>query len=266
MSRSNPTPQNPAQHFMEWSGSEGTLNWYSKEQQKRINVPLPFEFLVLDELSTITGYSKRDQSGYWSNEVRNITKDELTVRTKHGTAQVGLYKDLADVRAKGAKYAKSIYIIHKKSDGEWIMGNLKAVGSALSAWIEFSGTCVVQNGKVRMTKGAKEEAPTGDFYPPVFEYLHADADEDYEAIAQDKILQVYLSQYLARQVEPEVAAPEPEDNETTTDKRTDIGQGTPSRSNSIEGVQNKDKAGNGAEGITIEDLEGEPVNLDEIPF
>jgi hypothetical protein len=195
MSRSNPQLTNPAGRFFEWSGSTGTLNFYDKEKQERINVPLPFSFLPLDELSTMVGYSKRDESGYWSNEIRNITKDTLIVRTKHGIAEQGLYNELANVRSKGAKYAKSIYIAYKTREG-WEIGNIKAHGSALSAWIEFSKTCRPENGKVTMTKGEAQDAPTGQFFAPVFTYEASSKDEDIEAFELDKQLQTYLEQYL----------------------------------------------------------------------
>ena len=197
MSRSNPTLTNPATRFFEWKGSTGTLEFYDKEQEKRITVPLPFSFLPLDELATITGYSSRAKSSYWSNEVRNIKNDSLTVRSKNGVEQEGLYDTLADVRAKGAKYAKSIYIAYKTKAG-WQIGNIKAHGSALSSWIDFTGSYIPQNGKVTLTRGDVLQTPKGDdYYPPVFQYESATAEEDGIAISLDRELQTYLNTYLA---------------------------------------------------------------------
>ncbi len=196
MSRSNPNITNPASHFMEWSGGKGELSYYDKETKENVKVKLPFEFLVLDELATVTGYNKLDKKSYYSNEVRNVSKEELTVKVAGVTRQTGLYKDLADVRAKGGKYAKSVYLAHKVGD-DYIIDNFKAAGSALSAWIDFSKGNVVANGKVIMTRGEKQESGVGDFYPPAFEYVSATPEEDSQAIALDKVLQVYLSQYLA---------------------------------------------------------------------
>jgi hypothetical protein len=193
MSRSNPTLTNPAQHFLTWK--DGRLSWYSKERDARVPVKFPFEFMVIDQLATITGYSKRDKSGYWSNEVRNVTKEEFIVRTKHGIAQSGLYKELADIRAKGAKYAKSIYIVHKVGEG-YIIGNIKASGSALTAWIEFSDTCKVEHGKIRLTGAKQETGELGDYFSPVFEWDHTTPEEDQIAIDMDSELQAYLRQYF----------------------------------------------------------------------
>lgn len=259
MSRSNPQLTNPATRFFEWKGQEGHLEFYDKEQEKRINVPLPFTFLSLDELSTIVGYSKRDESGYWSNEVRNVTKDMFVVRTKHGIAQQGLYNDLATVRSKGAKYAKSIYIAYKTREG-WEIGNIKAHGSALSAWIEFSKTCRPQNGKVTIARGEAQDAPTGQFYPPVYTYESSSREEDAVAMELDRELQTYLESYLKQppitDVEDEIVNGVQEPVVVTDD----IVQ--PSRSQKQEEKREDEEI----KEIVHEVIEDEPINLDEIPF
>lgn len=200
MSRSSPTLTNPAAHFYEWKAGAGKLHYYDKEKATNIEIKLPFEFLVLDELATITGFSRPDNASYYSNEVRNSAKEEFTVKLKGQVRYVGLYKNDQQIvqTPKAAKYTKSIYIAHKEGEG-FIIANLKApVGSALSAWIDFTQKHKVQNGKIILTKGEPLETPNGDtYYPPHFEYVSASKEEDAAAIALDKDLQVYLSQYLA---------------------------------------------------------------------
>lgn len=196
MSRSNPTPTNPAKRFFKWSGSKGKLVYYDKEKQVEVEVSLPFEFLVLDQLATITGYNEQDQSNYWSNEVRSVAKEELTVRTAKGTKEIGLYKDLTDVRSKGAKYAKSVYISYKDGDG-FQLGNLKASGAALTAWIELSNKHQVENGKIVLTGAEEAKKGATTYFVPLFEWKNSDSTEDEVAIELDKELQVYLSQYLS---------------------------------------------------------------------
>lgn len=196
MSRSNPTPSNPARRFFTWKGSKGALVYWDKENAKEVEVKLPFEFLPLDQLATITGFCEPDESSYWSNEVRSVAREELTVKTARGTKQTGLYKDLADVRSKGAKYAKSIYLAYKE-DGEFVIGNLKASGAALTAWIELGNICKPENGKVILTGSEEAKKGATTYFTPKFEYSSADLDENEIAIDLDKELQVYLSQYLA---------------------------------------------------------------------
>lgn len=238
MSRSNPTPQNPAKRFFKWSGSKGELVYYDKEKQEEITVKLPFSFLVLDQLATMTGFSEQDGSQYWSNEVRSTAKEEFAVKTSKGTKQTGLYKDLADVRSKGAKYAKSIYIAFKDGKDGFVIGNLKASGAALTAWIEFSNKNVVSLGKITVT--GSEEAKKGAtvYHIPTFEWSNADTDEDEIAKELDKELQVYLSLYLSapqfdRNSQEELATPEQE-----ADFQSKVAKG----------------------------FGGEPVDLDDIPY
>lgn len=197
MSRSNPTLTNPATRFFEWKGGEGKLQFYDKEKQESINVPLPFSFLPLDELSTITGYDKAEKSGFWSNEVRDITKDELIVRSKSGIRSQGTYKNSQGVvqMPRGANYTKSIYIAYRTRDG-WQIGNLKASGSALSAWIEFGKNHKPETGKVTMSRGDVQESSVGEFYPPQFKFDASSGEEDAIAVNLDKELQIYLEQYL----------------------------------------------------------------------
>lgn len=254
MSLSNPTLTNPAQHFFEWGGKDGQLTWYDKENQKKVQVKLPFSFIVLDQLSTITGYSKQNESGFWSNEVRNIKKDDLYVKTKKGAFEAGLYDTLTHTLKGGGKFAKSIYIAHKIKD-DWVIGNIKASGSALSAWIEFTKRYNVESGKINMARGEAQDAPTGQFYPPVFTWEKW-SDEEYKAALElDKELQVYLSSYLS--------APKVDDD----------GYGLSGH----EGASNEQQADferrkadafgtNQPVDTVIEDIGDEPINLDDIPF
>ncbi len=196
MSRSNPTSTNPAKRFFRWSGSEGQLSYYDKDKKKDVKIDLPFSFLVLDQLATITGFCEQDSSSYWSNEVRSVAKEEFIVRTSKGAKQTGLYSALTDVRSKGAKYAKSIYVAYKEGD-DYVIGNIKASGAALTAWIELSGKCIVTNGRI-VLKGSEEATKGATKYQiPVFEWDHSTPEEDSLAVELDKELQIYLNQYLS---------------------------------------------------------------------
>lgn len=223
MSLSSPTLQNPAEHFFEWKGGTGTLSFYDKEKKESVIVPLPFTFIVLDQLHTITGYDKMSKSGYWSNEVKDIRRDEFTLRTKGGVKYVGPYKNEQGIvmMPKGANYTKSVYIAHQNKAGEWIMGNIKLSGSARGAWFDFSKAHSVENGKITITKGDKETSPVGDYYPPVFNWAKWDDEEYHSAVILDKLLQQYLTQYLAAPKYDDNAEPISEDN------FEDLGKATP---------------------------------------
>ncbi len=86
MSRSNPTENltSPCKHYFEWDADKGAFKYYDKEKKENVEVPLPFKFIVLDELNTIKGFYKEKKSSFWANEIRDTKKDILTVRTKLG--------------------------------------------------------------------------------------------------------------------------------------------------------------------------------------
>jgi len=205
MSRSNPTAKNPATRFMQWRGGEdggGRITWYDKEAEEEKEVDLPFTFLVLDEFHTITGFSEKDHSGFWSNEVRDL-KDELVVKTKSGTIARGKYDDIKDkIKALGAKYTKSVYIAFKDETGEFVIGNIKIGGAALTAWIEFQGKFDVNQVAVMVTeKPKKAKKGSTTYFVPVFEARNVSDATNNAAIALDKELQQYIGTYLSRKPE-----------------------------------------------------------------
>lgn len=213
MSLSSPTLQNPSEHYFEWKGGDGHIEFYDKEKQQRITVPFskakPFEFIVLDQLNGITGWSDQDNSGIWSNETRS-TRDEFTVRTRKGVKYVGPYKNeqgLSQVAGFGAKYVKIVYIAHKNSAGNYIMGRIGLTGAALNAWIDFTKAHSVTSGKVQVTGKQEEKKGATTFQVPVFESVKWTDDEYAEAVVLDKLLQNYLSQYLTAPKYDENAEP-----------------------------------------------------------
>jgi hypothetical protein len=270
MSLSRPIAQNPAQRFMDWSGSRGELSYWDKEKSERIPVKLPFKFIVLDELHTITGYSDADQSGFWSNENRK-TSDDFTVRTKRGVKYVGPYKDgrsPAPLTPQGSKYTKSVYIAQKLGD-EWVLSNLKLSGAALTAWIDLTtkhrleGKIVALVGSTEGTKGATK------FQIPTFEYGGDPDDATLQiAVSLDTKLQAYLDTYLS--------APKFDDTDTSDAFENiddDETKATPEQLAEFESLKSK-KLETKPEpeqdvynrAAVTEAFGDEPINLDDIPF
>lgn len=207
MSRSNNTSTiNPTTRWFEWSGSTGQLKYYDRDKGENIFIELPFRFLVLDQLSTVTGYSDETQSGIWANEVRDLRLEPLTVRTKQGTIGTGLYDTVKSL--KGVRFTKSIYIAYYGDEGELLIGNLKATGASLSAWIEFSRGKNVYDGAVSLTKSVQAKKGATKYFIPVFEVVDKiTEDTNSKAVELDKKLQRYLNEYLAFEpVEQEVGS------------------------------------------------------------
>lgn len=218
MSLSNPQSKNPATRFMQWRGGEeggGRVTYWDKEAEQEVEVALPFSFIVLDELNTITGFSERDQSGFWSNEVRNLQSDQLIVRTKSGIKERGKYADIADkIKAGGAKYAKSVYVAFKDDSGELAIGNIKIAGAALTAWIEFEKKFDVSQCAVFITETPKRaKKGKNTYFVPIFEGQNMSEATKSEAVALDQELQQYLNSYFQREPDLDDSEQEEVDDE-----------------------------------------------------
>lgn len=206
MSRSKPTDdaRNPVTRFYEWQGSTGKIKWYDKEAKEQKTVELPFSFLVLDQLNTITGFSDGRHSGLWSNEVRSTHTDQLTVRSKAGIEFQGLYSDM---NVQGAKFAKSVYVAVKDKSGKLELANFKISGAALGPWIEFCKSVDVMKYGIAITGSKDGKKGANEFKIPVYNKIEVSSEADAEATELDKVIQDYLDVYLTRRPSASVAAP-----------------------------------------------------------
>ncbi len=211
MSRSNPNSatQNPSQRWHEWKGGDGQLEWYDRETKKSVPVKLPFKFLVLDTLSTITGYSNK-HGGIGSNEVRDVRTDPLLVKFfKAGNIANGLWSNIKEkVGYNDGKFTASVYIAYRENkDAPLQIGNIKMAGCALSPWFDFKKKhqAEINDKAVTMTAGEEVTVGTGKsaivFTPPVFTVSEISAETNAEAVALDKELQEFLAGYLKRPVD-----------------------------------------------------------------
>jgi len=202
MSRSNNVELiNSAQRFYEWQGSTGKLKYFDKskgEKGENVLVNLPFTFLVLDRLSSIKGFSDADQSGFWSNEIRDIKKDTLTVRTKKGIVATGLYSTLAPILNQGAQFNQSVYIAVKEEKKITIC-NIAMTGSAIGAWIDLCKGKNIYKYAITITSAKPMKKGATNYFIPVFK-LNPNISEDTEGqcVLLDKHLQEYLTAYFAR--------------------------------------------------------------------
>lgn len=224
MSRSNPQAErapNPASpYFFEWGGGEGILRRYDKKLEKNVAVPLPFGFLVLDELSTITGFNKRAKTGLYANEVRDVTANPLVVKI-HGQGIIanGLYAAIKEeVKRNGGHFACSTYIAFRETkDGPLRIGNIRMTTSSLMPWIEFrkaSGEDLFKKA-VKMTRGDQQTTGANDYYEPNFKLVDCSKESSEEAVALDRTLQKFLAEYLIRNKAQEEAQTEPATRKTT---------------------------------------------------
>lgn len=204
MSRSNNvTVINPAKYFFEWAGGkeQGYFYYFDKTEGKKKKINLPFRFLVLDTLSTITGFSDSDNSGIWSNEVRDTKTTPFVVKTKNGVIKEGIYKEISDsIKNAGADYTASVYVAYM-DNGEMVIAHLKLKTTALSAWYDFNKK-LRQTGKsiysVAVSVNESTEGKKGSvmYRTPVFSEIPASEESERKAKELDRELQDYLNRYL----------------------------------------------------------------------
>src|SRR3990167_776012 len=201
MSISNPNEElkNPAQKFFEWSGSKGLFKYYDKELKQNIDVPFPFTFLVLCTKVTTKGYSDALQSGFWSNEISNISKDTMTVRSKRGIEMIGTWAEIkAKMASDGVEYCQSVYIGIKIDGKNLGLANIQMKGSALNNWINFCKDNDTMKCAVTVKKATPAKKGATNYFEPVFEAIKITEKTNEEAIALDVSLQEYLKAYFAK--------------------------------------------------------------------
>lgn len=221
MSRSNPVDllTNPASKFYKWDSDNACFSYFDKTlgekdasgktKGENVLVPLPFNFLVLDQLSCVRGFNEPQQKSYYSNEVRNLSADIITVKSKNTVEKSGLYADVKTLL--GAKFCQSVYIGFKNAAKKLEIQNIQLTGAALNAWIEFLKTNKINEIAVSVASSVKKKKGRNEYNEPVFKALKITDAVNAEAIELDKQLQEYLTVYLAKNASAPAAT-----TETTT--------------------------------------------------
>jgi hypothetical protein len=190
---------NPATKFIDWKSNEKCFSYYDKEEAKNVLIPLPFTFLVLDELHTIKGWNDATSSNIYSNEVKFISKEVMTVKPFKGNdIAKGIYKDIKEkIVAAGGHYTKSIYIMLE--DGT--LANIQLKGSAVQKWGDFSQKTKSRFADEWVTVANVEEGKKGavKFTTPLFSFQKSlTADESNLADTAFNTLETYLKAYLVK--------------------------------------------------------------------
>jgi hypothetical protein len=208
MSLSEPRLKNPASKFISWSGSKGKFYYFDKERgEKGENVFFenPIYIVPLDELNTIKGFHDKSQSGIYSNEVKNLSKETLIVKAfKGGSIATGLYKDIKG-NLEGGDFAKSIYaafinIMEDKTTYLELV-NISFHGSSLGPWIDAKIS--VDAGNVIVLSPSKDELKKGTtiYFAPKVVKSKVRQDILDKCVQMDKDLQGYLKGYFEKPIE-----------------------------------------------------------------
>lgn len=206
---------NPATKFIDWKSNDKSFSFYdknlaselkakgkSKDEIKElatVKIPLPFKFLALDEMHTVKGWSDSCQSAIYSNEVKFISKEILTVKPFKGNEIAkGLYSEIKEkVKVAGAHYVKSIYIMLE--DGS--LANLQLKGASCQSWGDFTNKkhSRLPDEWVTVKKSIEGKKGAVKYFTPNFEFEKSLSES--EMILADEafgILEVYLKAYLVK--------------------------------------------------------------------
>ena len=223
MSRSNPQEHgstNPAVVWFEWNGEKGHIRYYDKEAKRNIDVPVPFGFMLLDQLATVRGWHDASDSGIYANEVKDTRTDVLVVKAfKGGVIAEGLYAEIKDrVNRAGGQFVANCYIAFKHDGGILKIGALRFKGAALGAWMEFSKVHRTELIEQAVTITGAVEGKKGriTFYTPTFALKVPSPESHAAAVALDRTLQEYLSGYL-KHTRKDPAAPARQDVDPPAD-------------------------------------------------
>jgi hypothetical protein len=203
VSRSNPSEHlsNPSTRWFEWNGEAGLIRYYDKDKKENVDVPLPFTFLLLDQLGSVRGWHDASGSGIYSNEVKDTTKEPLVVKAfKGGTIAEGLYREIKDrCNTAGGSFNANCYLAFKDGDSLEI-GCLRFKGAALGAWMDFSREHRGDLYKIAIKIDDFTEGKKGRivFRVPAFKALPVSDQTNADAEMLDEELQTFLSSYLTR--------------------------------------------------------------------
>ena len=196
--------QNPTSKFMEWKSNDKSFSYYNKEIKDNVLVKMPLTFLVLEEYSTVKGYSDQHKTGIYSNEVLDTDDEEMEVKTYKGRLIAkGLYKDIKGVvKTAGGNYFKSIYAVTK--DGELV--NLSFKGAAVSKWSNLTEKGAWKRLKdewVTVEDVEKHKKGTVEYTTPNFKFNTSLSETEFNMVAEKGTeLKEWLGRYFSKKEEP----------------------------------------------------------------
>lgn len=193
----NEKPLNPSCFFAKWQSDTKAFVYYDKNQKTNVVIE-NLTFLILNELISITGFDSKNNCGIYSNEVQDLNKQTLTVKSfKGGLLLEGIYSKIKNELDKyDARFTLSVYIAIKINE-RLTIANLQLSGAPLGAWFDFKKTgnnktdiyrkAVSVNGFLPKKKGSN------NYNIPTFALKNISTEMENEASTLQKQLKQYLN-------------------------------------------------------------------------
>lgn len=218
--------KNPAQRYYKWSGGikkevklpnggtaeqvEGALTYYDStlpEDEQNVRVKLPFNFCILEQTRSITGFSPTPGSKirYYSNEV--VGYEDIFVvsrRDETGSHEIlrGRYGDIKPKLPQGARLQINLYIYNPSTKQ---IERINLNGSALAAFIEMSKkqkNAIYERMCTMESSGETKKNGTVTYMPPVFSLSsNKYSDDEMKVLTEQDRLVVDYMDYRHKQNE-----------------------------------------------------------------
>ena len=208
MSRTNKTldgPVHPCKLWLQWS-SDGSIwkAWNKEKKENEYFATEPLRFIVLDVLSTLSGFNQKANKGYYSNELRSL-KDKFRLMCDGHLMAEDTWQNIK-ASFSDVKFTASVYVMVKGGDiADYTLANLKLSGASLGSWIEFvrqsGGTrALYENIVVGVDRVDSGKTGKVEYTFPVFAIKGKTLSDEASAKADelDISLQGYLDAYFNR--------------------------------------------------------------------
>lgn len=164
----------PAKKYIQWSGKRGCFSYYDRDKGEAVDLPLPFEFAVLENYYSVDGMNSDDERIY-SNKFKNFGTDVVSINMGTRVPRlVGYYADIKDAfKAQGARLTNNLFSV---VDGEIVCIQIK--GSALAALSESNIN--IDKHTVVVKESVEKKNKKGTWLNPVFENGGAISADDYK--------------------------------------------------------------------------------------
>ena len=207
MSRTSQTNSNrvpsPVKFYINFN-QDGEFVYYDAEKKERVSLGSDLDFLVMDTRSAVGGFNKALDARIYSNMVKSVVTEEVTVKCGKETIDKGIWAEIKDrVKAKGAKFCTKVFAL-AKINGTLEPVELDFMGSAIGDWMSFieelGGKWATYSSTISATKGEERKSGKNIYYGVAFSLKPLDpADNDAANAFNDDKLQPYLNAGVAQE-------------------------------------------------------------------
>ena len=206
----NVSTSNPTVAFVKWKAGKGFFEAYIPSTGVREDLGGKISFITLDQLSGVGGYV-RNKGMYTSNEVHDITKQELKVWLRDGDKTTDVYEGLYSagkdkLKAQGVKFRKIVYGMLTEDAGSLSASSvikLELQGASMTAWFEAN----IGDGRLVSVSDIEHVEGAISYFVPKYETAAMPSDWRDAAKDADRELQEFFDSFKSPIEETEEEIP-----------------------------------------------------------